>query len=37
MNSFSNDTDEVTFLVEPNKLMIKNYVIPENSKYFFFF
>ncbi|CAF0800148.1 unnamed protein product [Brachionus calyciflorus] len=31
MNSFSNDTDEVTFLVEPNKLMIKNYVIPENT------
>lgn len=32
INSFSNDTEEVTFQVEANKLTIKNYVEPDNCK-----
>lgn len=29
INSFSNDTEEITFQVEANKLVIKNYIEPE--------
>lgn len=39
INSFSNDTEEITFMVEANKLVIKNYVELETSeikKKFFF-
>lgn len=35
INSFSNDTDEITFMVEANKLCIKNYIEPEMSKLFY--
>ena len=31
INSFSNDTEEVSFVVEANKLNIKNYVEPDNE------
>lgn len=31
INSFSNDTEEVTFVLEANKLVIKNYVVPDSS------
>lgn len=31
INSFSTDTDEVTFIVESEKLLIKNYVEPDSN------
>ena len=31
INSFSNDTEEVSFVIETNKLSIKNYVEPESK------
>jgi hypothetical protein len=33
INSFSNDTEEISFVVEANKLSIKNYVEPESNDF----